>query len=82
MVDRVLVFDGGCIVEDGSPDELLASGGLCAKLYESQAPVVSTVKHPDAAKKLRARTIARASGRFAATLGEKAAAKPAALCVC
>lgn len=37
VVDRVLVFDGGCIVEDGSPDELLASGGLCAKLYESQA---------------------------------------------
>lgn len=37
VVDRVLVFDGGCIVEDGSPDELLASGGLYAKLYESQA---------------------------------------------
>lgn len=37
VVDRVLVFDDGRIVEDGSPDELLAAGGLYAKLYESQA---------------------------------------------
>ena len=37
VVDRVLVFDEGRIVEDGSPDELLAAGGLYAKLYESQA---------------------------------------------
>lgn len=37
VVDRVLVFDGGRIVEDGSPAELLAAGGLYAELYESQA---------------------------------------------
>lgn len=37
IVDRVLVFDGGRIVEDGSPRELLAAGGLYAELYESQA---------------------------------------------
>lgn len=37
VVDRVLVFDGGRIVEDGSPEELLAAGGLYAELYESQA---------------------------------------------
>lgn len=37
VVDRVLVFDGGRIVEDGSPAKLLAAGGLYAELYESQA---------------------------------------------
>lgn len=37
VVDRVLVFDGGRIVEDGSPADLLAAGGLYAELYESQA---------------------------------------------
>lgn len=37
IVGRVLVFDGGRIVEDGSPEELLSAGGLYAELYESQA---------------------------------------------
>jgi ATP-binding cassette subfamily B protein len=31
--DRVLVVDGGRIVEDGSPDELVASGGRFAELH-------------------------------------------------
>lgn len=37
VVDRILVFDGGRIVEDGTHDELLAAGGLYAELYEAQA---------------------------------------------
>lgn len=37
QVSRVLVFDEGRIVEDGSPEELLAANGLFAKLYRSQA---------------------------------------------
>lgn len=37
LVDRVLVFDGGGIVEDGSPKELLAADGLFTELYRSQA---------------------------------------------
>ncbi|WP_172136193.1 ABC transporter ATP-binding protein [Adlercreutzia sp. ZJ473] len=37
QVDRVLVFDGGRIVEDGSPEELIAANGLFAELYRSQA---------------------------------------------
>lgn len=37
QVDRVLVFDQGVIVEDGSPEELLAADGLFAELYRSQA---------------------------------------------
>ena len=32
-VDRVLVVDGGRIVEDGSPDELVAAGGHFADLH-------------------------------------------------
>ncbi|MBQ1491715.1 MAG: NHLP bacteriocin export ABC transporter permease/ATPase subunit [Blautia sp.] len=34
--DRILVLDGGNIVEDGSYDELLARGGLFAELVERQ----------------------------------------------
>ncbi len=32
--DRVLVVEGGTIVEDGAPSELIAQGGRFAALYE------------------------------------------------
>jgi len=35
-VDRVLVLDRGRLVEQGAPDELLASGGLFASLHAAQ----------------------------------------------
>lgn len=35
--DRILVFDGGRIVEAGSHEGLLAAGGLCARMWEAQA---------------------------------------------
>lgn len=35
-MDRILVFDEGSIVEDGSHDELLARNGLYKKLWEAQ----------------------------------------------
>jgi ABC-type multidrug transport system fused ATPase/permease subunit len=37
LVDRILVFDGGRIVEDGDHKALLAQGGLYAKMYRAQA---------------------------------------------
>jgi ABC-type multidrug transport system fused ATPase/permease subunit len=37
LVDRVLVFDDGRIVEDGTHADLLARGGLYAKMYQAQA---------------------------------------------
>jgi ATP-binding cassette subfamily B protein len=37
VVDRILVFEGGSIVEDGSHSELLAKGGLYARMYKAQA---------------------------------------------
>jgi ATP-binding cassette subfamily C protein len=33
QADRVLVFDGGCIAEQGGHQQLIADGGLYAKLY-------------------------------------------------
>ena len=33
QADRVLVFDGGQIAEDGDHQQLIADGGLYAKLY-------------------------------------------------
>ena len=35
--DRILVFDGGCIVEDGTHNQLTKSNGLYAKMYSMQA---------------------------------------------
>jgi ABC-type multidrug transport system fused ATPase/permease subunit len=35
-VDRILVLSGGRILEEGTPSDLLASGGLYAELYASQ----------------------------------------------
>jgi ABC-type multidrug transport system fused ATPase/permease subunit len=37
LVDRILVFDEGRIVEDGDHKTLLANGGLYAKMYQAQA---------------------------------------------
>jgi ABC-type multidrug transport system fused ATPase/permease subunit len=37
LVDRILVFDDGRIVEDGTHSELLGRGGLYAKMYRAQA---------------------------------------------
>jgi ABC-type multidrug transport system fused ATPase/permease subunit len=37
LVDRILVFDDGRIVEDGTHSELLVRGGLYAKMYRAQA---------------------------------------------
>ena len=33
QADRVLVFDGGCIAEEGDHQQLIAEGGLYARLY-------------------------------------------------
>jgi ABC-type multidrug transport system fused ATPase/permease subunit len=38
-VDRILVIDGGRLVEDGQHDELLRRGGVYAGLYEAQFQV-------------------------------------------
>ena len=35
-MDRILVFDQGVIVEDGTPTELLSLNGLYRKLWDSQ----------------------------------------------
>ncbi len=35
--DRVLVFDQGRIVEDGTPEQLLAQGGLFSRLHQAQS---------------------------------------------
>ena len=37
LVDRILVFDEGGIVEDGSHEELLKKQGLYARMFQSQA---------------------------------------------
>jgi ABC-type multidrug transport system fused ATPase/permease subunit len=37
VVDRILVFDNGKIVEDGSHKQLMAQNGLYADMYRAQA---------------------------------------------
>lgn len=37
IVDRILVFDNGKIIEDGSHDILIKKNGKYAELYNSQA---------------------------------------------
>lgn len=37
IVDRIIVFDNGSIIEDGSHEELIKNNGKYAKLYQSQA---------------------------------------------
>ena len=36
MSNKIIVLDGGKITEEGSHDELVALGGLYAKLYNLQ----------------------------------------------
>ena len=40
-IDKVLVLDGGAIVEEGSPGELMAKGGFYAELVKKQREVSS-----------------------------------------
>jgi len=35
--DRIVVLDGGRIIEDGSHDELMAAGGRYARMFALQA---------------------------------------------
>ena len=37
IVNRILVFDAGQIVEDGTHDELMQKNGLYAQMYRAQA---------------------------------------------
>jgi ATP-binding cassette, subfamily B, bacterial len=37
LADRILVLEGGCLVEEGSHADLLAAGGVYATLYQLQA---------------------------------------------
>ena len=44
MMDRILVLEGGKIIEDGSHEELLALGGVYKSLWDSQVGGVLTYK--------------------------------------
>ncbi len=35
-VDRIVVFHKGCVVEQGTHEDLLAAGGVYSKLYRLQ----------------------------------------------
>ena len=37
LCDRILVLDEGQLVEDGTHEELLATGGLYAEMWNAQA---------------------------------------------
>jgi len=45
-MDRILVMNNGCIIEDGSHTDLLANNGLYAKLWAQQSGgfIQTTVK--------------------------------------
>jgi ABC-type multidrug transport system fused ATPase/permease subunit len=49
-VDRIIVLSGGRVLEEGTPADLLAGGGLYAELYASQFGVAMAEAAPDHAE--------------------------------
>lgn len=47
LADRIVVFDGGRVVEDGSHEELMRLGGRYAQLYAVQAQWYQGQKQAD-----------------------------------
>jgi ATP-binding cassette subfamily B protein len=47
LADRIIVLEGGRIVEEGSHEELLSKGGAYAKLYEIQFGAIPVVAKSD-----------------------------------
>lgn len=45
LADRIVVMDGGRIAETGHHDDLIAAGGLYARMYTSQAEWYNSERH-------------------------------------
>jgi ATP-binding cassette subfamily B protein len=61
LLDRIVVLDGGRLVEDGTHGELLARGGLYARLWRRQQ-LESTIQAASQADRPAGRTASEAAG--------------------
>ena len=47
IADRVLVVEDGQIIEDGTPEELIASGGQFSQLHQAWQDSLRDSEHPE-----------------------------------
>lgn len=77
MADRIVTIEGGRLIEDGTHEELMRTGGRYATLHRLQSGLPEPTSTPASASQAAARSEARVSSMLPALAGHQPSARSA-----